>query len=156
MVAVTGGVNFLTLDVFCGVLGNKRFPLDPVLKENFGFFSACWCPGGLFYVFWVLGRVACFWFIVVAWSWYFALSSREVAAVGLASSHNSSQPWGVWKWGLPVRIHYYCKPYNYVFSLSFAPPTNIHFSLSSICSTSRTALRLLLSILPTTFNCLPQ
>ena len=30
MVAVTGGVNFLTLDVFCGVLGNKRFPLDPV------------------------------------------------------------------------------------------------------------------------------
>ena len=37
MVAVTGGVNFLTLDVFCGVLGNKRFPLDPVLKENLGF-----------------------------------------------------------------------------------------------------------------------
>ena len=37
MVAVTGGVDFLTLDVFRGVLGNKRFPLDPVLKENLGF-----------------------------------------------------------------------------------------------------------------------
>ena len=38
MVDVTGGVDFLTLDVFRGVLGNKRFPLDPVLKENLGFF----------------------------------------------------------------------------------------------------------------------
>ena len=28
-------------------------------------------------------------------------------ASGLASSHNSSQPRGVWEWGLPVRI-YYC------------------------------------------------
>ena len=37
MVAVTGGDDFLTLDVFRGVLGNKRFPLDPVLKENLGF-----------------------------------------------------------------------------------------------------------------------
>ena len=37
MVAVTGGVDVLTLDVFRGVLGNKRFPLDPVLKENLGF-----------------------------------------------------------------------------------------------------------------------
>ena len=26
--------------------------------------------------------------------------------LGLASSHNSSQPWGVWEWGLPVRICY--------------------------------------------------
>ena len=37
MVAVTGEVDFLTLDVFHGVLGNKCFPLDPVLKENLGF-----------------------------------------------------------------------------------------------------------------------
>ena len=28
-------------------------------------------------------------------------------ASGLASSHNSSQPWGVWEWGIPVRI-YHC------------------------------------------------
>ena len=62
MVAVTGGVAFLTLDVFCGVLGNKHFPLDPVLKENLCFFIACWCLGGLFYVwcnrclFYVRGR----------------------------------------------------------------------------------------------------
>ena len=27
-----------------------------------------------------------------------------MAAVGLASSHNSSQPWGVWEWGLPEKI----------------------------------------------------
>ena len=29
-----------------------------------------------------------------------------MAAVWLASSHNSCQPGGVWEWGLPVRIYY--------------------------------------------------
>ena len=32
--------------------------------------------------------------------------SPAPSRLGLASSHNSSQPWGVWKWGLPVRIFY--------------------------------------------------
>ena len=34
-----------------------------------------------------------------------ALSSAP-SRLGLASCHNSSQPWGVWEWGLPVRIGY--------------------------------------------------
>ena len=48
MVAVTGGVDFLTLDVFRGVLGNKRFPLDPVLKENLGFLPLAGVSGDCF------------------------------------------------------------------------------------------------------------
>ena len=48
MVAVTGGVDFLTLDVFRGVLGNKRFPLDPVLKENLGFLPLAGVLGDCF------------------------------------------------------------------------------------------------------------
>ena len=31
------GVDFLTLDFFNGILRNKCFPLDPVLKENLAF-----------------------------------------------------------------------------------------------------------------------
>ena len=34
---LNGGVDFLTLDFFNGVLHNKHFPLDPVLKGNFAF-----------------------------------------------------------------------------------------------------------------------
>ena len=34
-----------------------------------------------------------------------ALSSAP-SRIRLASCHNSSQPWGVWEWGLPVRIGY--------------------------------------------------
>ena len=31
------GVDFSALDFFNGVLHNKRFPLDPILKENLSF-----------------------------------------------------------------------------------------------------------------------
>ena len=51
MVAVTGGVDFLTLDVFRGVLGNKRFPLDSVLKENLGFLPFAGVLGDCFMSF---------------------------------------------------------------------------------------------------------
>ena len=51
MVAVTGGVDVLTLDVFRGVLGNKRFPLDSVLKENLGFLPFAGVLGDCFMSF---------------------------------------------------------------------------------------------------------
>ena len=35
-----------------------------------------------------------------------ALALPLLPASELASSHNSFQPWGVWEWGLPVRIYY--------------------------------------------------
>ena len=54
MVAVTGGVDFLTLDVFRSVLGNKRFPLDSVLKENLGFLPLAGVLGDCF-MFGVIG-----------------------------------------------------------------------------------------------------
>ena len=48
----------------------------------------------------------------------FCPSYREVAAVGLASSHNSFLPWGVCEWGLPVMIYYYS-------FLPFAVPVDV-------------------------------
>ena len=44
----SGEGNFWKLDLFCAALGNKRFRLDPVLKENLSFFTTCWCLGELF------------------------------------------------------------------------------------------------------------
>ena len=60
MVAVTGGVDFLTLDVFRGVLGNKRFPLDPVLKENLGFLPLAGVLGDCFMSFEFWGELRVF------------------------------------------------------------------------------------------------
>lgn len=60
MVAVTGGVDFLTLDVFRGVLGNKRFPLDPVLRENLGFLPLAGVLGDCFMSFEFWGELCVF------------------------------------------------------------------------------------------------
>ena len=60
MVAVTGGVDFLTLDVFRGVLGNKRFPLDPVLKENLGFLPVAGVLGDCYMSFEFWGELRVF------------------------------------------------------------------------------------------------
>ena len=60
MVAVTGGVDVLTLDVFRGVLGNKRFPLDSVLKENLGFLPLAGVLGDCYMSFEFWGELCVF------------------------------------------------------------------------------------------------
>ena len=48
----------------------------------------------------------------------FCPSYREVATVGLASSHNSFLPWGVCEWGLPVIL-------LFVFAVRVAVPVDV-------------------------------